>query len=107
MPYVFLGLAIAVEVLGTTLIKGTEGFTKLWPTPACPGAYGAAFYTLSQAITRGMNVGVGYAMWAGLGTTAIVVIGALFLNEPLSVAKVAGAALVIAGVVVLNLGGAH
>jgi small multidrug resistance pump len=107
MPYVFLGIAIVAEVLGTSLIKGTEGFTKLWPTLACLVAYGVAFLALAQAVERGMNVGVGYAMWSGLGTTAIVIIGALFLSEPVTAAKVAGVLLVIAGVVTLNLGGAH
>ncbi|MEU1853869.1 SMR family transporter [Streptomyces sp. NPDC019990] len=52
-------------------------------------------------------MGIVYAVWSSLGTTLIVFVGALFLNEPLTLAKVTGAALVIAGVVILNLGGAH
>ncbi|WP_031509198.1 DMT family transporter [Streptomyces megasporus] len=107
MPYVFLVLAIVAEVVGTSLLKATEGFTRLWPTVACLASYGAAFLALATAIARGMNVGVGYAMWSGLGTTLIVLIGALFLNEPLTAVKVLGVALVVAGVVVLNLEGAH
>ena len=58
-------------------------------------------------IARGLEVGIVYAVWSSLGTTLIVFVGALFLNEPLTLAKVTGAALVIAGVVILNLGGAH
>ncbi|GAA2430476.1 multidrug efflux SMR transporter [Streptomyces macrosporus] len=107
MAYVFLCLAIVAEVVGTSLLKATEGFSRLWPTVACLTSYGAAFLTLSLAIRSGLNVGIGYAVWSGLGTTLIVVIGALFLDEPVTVAKVVGVALVIAGVVVLNLGGAH
>jgi small multidrug resistance pump len=107
MPYVFLGLAITAEVLGTSLLKSTEGFSRLWPTVACLVAYAGSFLALSAALARGMQVGVGYAVWSGLGITLIVVIGALFLHEPLSVTKVLGVVLVIAGVVVLNLGGAH
>ncbi|GAB2963873.1 multidrug efflux SMR transporter Mmr [Micromonospora polyrhachis] len=107
MPFVLLGLAIAAEIIGTSLIKSTEGFTRLWPTLACLSAYAAAFFTLSQAIQKGLQVSIGYALWSGLGTTLIVVIGALFLNEPLTLTKVLGIALVVAGVVVLNLGGAH
>ncbi|MFC0526211.1 DMT family transporter [Phytohabitans kaempferiae] len=107
MAYVFLGLAIAAEVLGTSLLKSTEGFTRLWPTVATLSAYGMAFFTLSMAIQKGLQVGVGYAIWSGLGTTLIVVIGALFLSEPVTATKVIGVVLVVAGVVVLNLGGAH
>ena len=107
MTYLLLGVAIVAEVLGTSLLKGTEGFTRLLPTLGCVAAYLVAFVALSNAISRGLDVGVGYALWAGLGTTLIVVIGALFLDEPITVVKVVGVGLVIAGVVVLNLGGAH
>jgi small multidrug resistance pump len=107
MPYLFLLAAIAFEVLGTSLLKVTEGFTRLWPTVVCLGAYVAAFAALAWAIKHELPVGVAYAMWSGLGTAAIVAIGVVFLNEPISVQKVAGVLLVIGGVVVLNLGGAH
>ena len=107
MAFVFLGLAIASEVLGTSLLKSTEGFTKLWPTVATLSAYAVSFLTLSTAIQKGMQVGIGYAIWSGLGTTLIVIIGALFLSEPVTTTKVIGVALVIAGVIVLNLGGTH
>ncbi|MFC5748398.1 DMT family transporter [Actinomadura rugatobispora] len=107
MAYLLLAGAIIAEVAATSLIKNTEGFTKLWPTLACLAGYGTAFVLLAQAIERGMQVGVGYAVWAGLGTTLIAVIGTLFLDEPVTVAKVAGIALVVAGVVTLNLTSAH
>ncbi|EOM77452.1 QacE family quaternary ammonium compound efflux SMR transporter [Rhodococcus rhodnii] len=107
MVFLYLALAIVAEVGATSLLKFTEGFTKLWPSVACLGLYGVAFLMLSRAIQRGLDVGVGYAIWAGLGTTLIVLIGALFLHEPLTAAKVAGVALVVSGVVVLNMSGAH
>ncbi|MFI1191977.1 DMT family transporter [Micromonospora sp. NPDC020750] len=106
MAYLFLVLAIASEVVGTSLLKATQGFTRPWPTLALAVAYLAAFGLLSLAV-RDIPVGVAYAMWSGLGTAAIVAVGAAFLGEPLSVTKVVGVGLVIAGVVVLNLGGAH
>ncbi|WP_327009264.1 multidrug efflux SMR transporter [Dactylosporangium sp. NBC_01737] len=106
MAYVFLLLAIAAEVVATSLLKSSEGFTRLWPTLGVLLGYGVAFVLLSQAV-KSVPIGVAYAMWSGIGTAAIVAIAALFLGEPLSVSKVAGIALVIAGVVVLNLGGAH
>ncbi|MER7008866.1 multidrug efflux SMR transporter [Dactylosporangium sp. NPDC000555] len=102
----YLALAIAVEVVGTSLLKATAGFTKFWPTAGVLVAYGLAFLLLAQAV-KVVPVGVAYAMWSGLGTAAIAAIGAVFLGEPLSLLRVAGVSLVIAGVVVLNLGGAH
>ena len=106
MAYVFLLLAIAAEVAATSLIKSTEGFSRLWPTVACLGGYAIAFVMLAQAV-KGVPVGVAYAVWSGLGTAAIVAIGAVFLHEPLSVSKVVGVALIIGGVVLVNLDGAH
>ncbi|MEU4561224.1 multidrug efflux SMR transporter [Actinoplanes sp. NPDC023936] len=108
MPYVFLFGAIAAELVGTSLMKATEGFTRLWPTLACLTAYGASFVLLSQAV-KGMQVGIAYAIWSGVGTAAIVAIGAVFLGEPVTTAKVAGISLIIAGVVMLNMhsGTAH
>ncbi|MET7397907.1 multidrug efflux SMR transporter [Dactylosporangium sp. NPDC005572] len=106
MAYVFLAFAIGVEVAATSLIKSTEGFTKLWPTAATLVGYALSFVFLAQAVKE-VPVGVAYAVWSGLGTAAIVAIGAVFLGEPLSVTKVIGVALVIGGVVLLNLGGGH
>ncbi|MET0415267.1 MAG: multidrug efflux SMR transporter [Actinoplanes sp.] len=106
MAYLFLLGAIAAEVIGTSLLKATDGFTRLWPTVGSLAGYALSFVLLSQAV-KGVPVGVAYAMWSALGTAAIVAIGAVFLGEPLTVTKVVGVALIIAGVVTLNLGGAH
>lgn len=103
MSYLFLGMAIVAEVIGTSLIKSTNGFTKLWPTVATLTSYGLAFFLLSRSLQAGMQTGVAYAIWSGLGTALIVVIAMLFLGEPLTVAKAGGVALIIAGVVLLNL----
>jgi small multidrug resistance pump len=106
MAYALLGFAIVAEILATSLMKETDGFTRPLPTLACLAGYAIAFALLAQAV-KSIQVGVAYAMWAGIGTVAIAVIGALFLSEPLTAAKAAGIALVVAGVTVLNLGGAH
>ena len=106
MAWVFLGVAIALEVVATSLLKSTDGFTRLWPTVACLAGYAGAFYALTLSL-RELQVGTAYAMWSGIGTAAIATIGVVFLHEPLTVTKVAGIVLVVAGVVVLNLGGAH
>lgn len=108
MHYLFLTVAIAAELVATSLMKATDGFTRLWPTLAVLAGYAVSFVLLAQAV-KSIQVGVAYAIWSGVGTAAIVAVGAVFLGEPLTTAKVAGIALIIAGVVMLNLssGGAH
>lgn len=105
MAYIFLSIAIASEIAATSLLKLTEGFTRLWATLACLAMYGIAFFMLSLAV-RDIPVGVAYALWSGLGTAAIVAVGAAFLGEPITLVKVLGISLIVAGVLVLNLGGA-
>ena len=106
MPYVFLALAIGAEVLATSLMKSTDGFSKLWPTIACLTGYAVSFTALAMCV-KDLPVGVVYAVWSAVGTAAIVAIGAFFLGEPLTTPKVIGVSLIIAGVVTVNLGGAH
>ncbi|MET8231271.1 multidrug efflux SMR transporter [Micromonospora sp. NPDC005298] len=96
MAYVLLGIAIAAEVLATSLIKSTAGFSRLWPTLGCLAGYGVAFLLLAQAVKE-IPVGVAYALWSGLGTAAIVAIGAVFLGESVGLVKLTGIALIIAG----------
>lgn len=104
MVYLLLALAIAAEVAGTSLLKATEGFTRLWPTLGSLGSYVVAFFLLSHVVTK-IPVGITYALWSGMGTVAIVAVGAVFLGEPLTITKVIGIGLVVAGVVILNVGG--
>ncbi|WP_137875420.1 multidrug efflux SMR transporter [Rhodococcus sp. Q] len=103
--WIFLAVAICAEVLGTSLLPRTDGFRRLAPTVAVLALYSAALYCLSQAL-RSLDVGVAYAVWAGVGTAVIAAIGMLVLHEPRSASKILGIALVVAGVVALNLGGA-
>ena len=107
MAYLLLAVAIVAEVIATSLLKSTEGFTRLWPTAICLTSYAIAFALMAMAITRGMQIDVAYALWSALGTTAIVLIAVLFLGSPISIGKVLGVALVIGGVVTLNMAGAH
>jgi small multidrug resistance pump len=106
MPYVMLGGAIFAEVLGTTSMKYSEGFSRLWPSLGTTAGYLIAFVLLAQTL-KTMPVGTAYAIWAGIGTAAVAGIGMVFLGEAATAAKMIGLLLVIAGVVVLNLGGAH
>ncbi|MFY2858638.1 DMT family transporter [Mycobacterium sp. THU-M104] len=107
MSYLLLICAILAEVVATSLLKSTEGFSRLWPTVVCLAGYAVAFALLALSISRGMQTDVAYALWSAIGTAAIVLIAVLFLGSPLSVAKVVGVGLIIAGVVMLNLSGAH
>lgn len=107
MAYLLLYGAIFAEVLSTSLLKSTEGFTRLWPTVICLVGYAASFALLAMSIARGMQTDVAYALWSAIGTAVIVFIAVLFLGSPLSVAKVVGVVLIIAGVLTLNLSGAH
>ncbi|GHA17747.1 QacE family quaternary ammonium compound efflux SMR transporter [Streptomyces tauricus] len=106
MGYVLLAGAIAAEVAATTAMKYSDGFSRLWPSVLTALGYVVAFLLLAQTL-KTVSVGTAYAIWAGLGTAAIVVIGVVFLGEGLSFTKFAGVALIIGGVVVLNLSGAH
>ncbi|WP_083184926.1 DMT family transporter [Mycobacterium malmoense] len=107
MTYLFLFCAIFVEVIATSLLKSTEGFTRLWPTVVCLTGYAISFALLALSISRGMQTDVAYALWSAIGTALIVLIAVLFLGSTITVAKMAGIALIIAGVVTLNLSGAH
>ncbi|MFF4361901.1 DMT family transporter [Streptomyces sp. NPDC001604] len=106
MALLMLLAAIAAEVGGTTAMKFSHGFSRLWPSVLTLAGYGASFWLLAQTL-KTISVGTAYAIWAGLGTAAIVAIGILFLGEGMTVQKAVGIALIIVGVVVLNLGGAH
>ncbi|MFE3446964.1 DMT family transporter [Nocardia sp. NPDC059180] len=107
MTFLFLALAIVSEISATVSLKLSEGFTKLVPSIVVVVGYAAAFLFLSQALKRGMGVGVAYGIWSAVGVAAVAVIGALFLDERLTLVQVGGIVLVILGVVALELGGAH
>lgn len=104
--YGLLAAAIAAEVAGTTAMKYSEGFTRLWPSLGTVVGYLIAFTLLAQTL-KTLSVGTAYAIWAGVGTAAVALIGILFLGESSGLVKIAGIALIVVGVVVLNLGGAH
>ncbi|WUH92859.1 multidrug efflux SMR transporter [Streptomyces sp. NBC_00433] len=106
MPYVLLALAIAAEVCATSCLKLTDGYTRLWPTVAVAVGYLLSFALLGRALVR-IPVSLAYAVWSGVGTAAVAAIGAAAFGESLGWLQWAGIALVIAGVVVLNIHGAH
>jgi small multidrug resistance pump len=106
MPYVLLAGAIVAEVLGTTAMKASDGFSKLWPSVWTAVAYLVSFALLAQTL-KSMAVGTAYAIWSAFGTALVVAIGVVFFGESTSVVRMLGIALIIGGVVLLNLSSAH
>ena len=107
MAWLMLLGAIATEVAATTALKLSDGLTRVVPSVVVAVGYVASFVLLAQALKLQMQVSVAYAIWAGVGTAAIAVIGMLMLNEPLTALKAAGIVLIIGGTVILNLAGTH
>lgn len=100
-PFVTLLLAIASEVIGTTALRVSEGFTKPLPSLVVVVGYATTFYLLSLTL-KSIPIGTAYAIWAGLGTAAMALVGVLVWREQFDLARAIGIALIIAGVVVLN-----
>jgi Membrane transporters of cations and cationic drugs len=104
-----LALAIVAEVIGTSALKASAGFSRLWPSMVVVVGYGTAFYFLSLTL-RQIPVGIAYAVWSGVGTVLITLIGVLAFRQKIDTAGMLGIALIVAGVLVLNLwskSGAH
>jgi small multidrug resistance pump len=102
VAYLYLSIAIVSEVLGTTALKASEEFTRPWPSVFVIVSYGISFYFLSLVL-RSIPVGVAYAIWAGLGIVLIALLGAFVYKQVPDVPAMLGMALIVAGVVVINL----
>ncbi len=102
MHYFFLTLAILFEVLGTTALRFSDGFTKVWPSVLVIVGYGASFYFLSFTL-RDIPVGIAYAIWSGVGMSLITLIGWFYLKQKLDMPALVGIALIMLGVLVITL----
>ena len=103
---VLLMVAIAIEVVSTALLPKADGFTNpLWSGVVLLG-YGVSIWILT-VVVRTMPVSVAYAIWSGVGTALVAVVGYAFLGEQLGWVKVVSLSMIVAGVVGLNLVGAH
>ncbi|GHD47945.1 small multidrug resistance pump [Marinobacter persicus] len=100
--WLFLALAIIAEVVGTSALKSSEGFTRLGPTTVVVIGYVVAFYFLALAI-KVIPVGIAYAVWAGLGIVLISLIGWLVFQQKLDAPAILGMGLILSGVLVINL----
>lgn len=102
LTYIYLIIAVAFEVVATSALKETQGFTKLLPSLVTVAGYAAAFYFLSLVL-KVMPVGVVYAMWSGAGIVLITAIAWIWFRQSLDLPALLGIGLIMAGVIVINL----
>lgn len=106
-PYVYLMFAILSEVVATSALKLSDGFTKPLPSVIVVIAYGIAFYLVSLSV-KALSLNLTYALWAGIGTALTVLVSVVLFKETVTPGRLVGIGLIIAGVFVLNFsGGAH
>ena len=102
MVYIYLAIAITAEVIATSALKASSGFTRVVPGAIVILGYGVAFYCLA-IVLKTMPVGIAYAIWSGLGILLITAVGFIAFNQKPDLAALLGMALIIAGVLVINL----
>ncbi len=100
--YIYLGIAIVCEVIATSALKASDGFSRLLPSVVTAIGYAAAFYFLSLTL-KTIPVGIAYALWSGVGVVLIAIIGVVAFQQRLDLPAYVGLGLIIAGVLVLNL----
>lgn len=99
---VFLAIAIFSEVIATTALKLSDGFTKIIPSIVVAAGYGVSFYFLSLSL-RTLSIGVAYAIWSGVGIALTIAVGIFLWREALDTARIIGVTLIIGGVLIINL----
>jgi small multidrug resistance pump len=102
MHWIYLLLAICIEVTATSCLKLTNEFTAIVPTIAVLLGYGLSFYLLSLTL-RVMPVGIAYALWCGIGIVAVAAVGWLYYGQKLDISALAGMGLILAGALIINL----
>ena len=106
MSWLVLFFAIVFEVAGTLTLKFTEGMTRLWPTVLMFAFYLVSLFGLSVAVSK-IPVGTAYAVWSGVGTLMVAVLGVFWLKEEVTVLRSASILLIVIGVAGLYLTGSH
>jgi small multidrug resistance pump len=100
--WLYLTIAIIAEVIATSALKSSSGFTRLWPSLLVVAGYGTAFFFLSLTL-RTIPVGIAYAVWSGVGIVLITLVAWVFFGQRLDTPALLGMALIVSGVVVLNV----
>ena len=106
MTAIYLGLAIASEVIATLALKASDGFSRPLPAAIVVVGYGISFWLLALVL-RQLSLGTTYAVWSAAGTALIAVVGVFAFGEPATALKLASLGLIIIGVVGLNMAGSH
>ena len=102
MYYLFLYLAIVCEVVATAALKACDGFTKLWPSVIVVVCYGLTLYFFAMCV-RQINMGIAYAIWAGVGIVLIAIISVVIFKQTLDLPAIIGIILILIGVIIINL----
>jgi small multidrug resistance pump len=102
MEWVILYVAVLFEVAATTALKASEGFTRLIPSLIVVAGYGVAFYLMTLSLNK-IPLAVVYAVWSALGIALISIVGAIRYGERLDAPAVAGLAMIVGGVIVINV----
>lgn len=102
MSFLYLGIAIVAEIIATSLLKASGGFTRLIPTAVLGLGYLVAFYCLSMAL-RDIPTEIAYAIWSGVGIVLVAAVAWIFQGQSLDLPAMIGMGLIIAGVLVMNL----
>jgi len=102
MHWIYLLIAIIAEVIGTSALKASEGFSRLWPSLIVVVGYGSAFYLLSLTL-KTLPVGITYALWSGIGIVLISISGWIVFGQSLDLGAIVGILLIITGITVMNL----
>ncbi|WP_251977645.1 DMT family transporter [Salinicola avicenniae] len=102
MSYLLLAMAIAAEVLATSSLKASAGFSRLWPSVIVVLGYGFSFYALA-VVLKTLPVGITYAIWAGAGILLVTLIGILFYGEKPDLPALLGMGLIVVGVMTIQL----
>jgi small multidrug resistance pump len=102
MPWLYLAFAIITEVIGTTLMKFTNGFTRFLPSAGVVFFYGGSTGLMALAV-KFIDLSIVYAIWSGVGTASITLIGYLFFQEQMTLMKIGSIVLIVVGVIGLNM----
>lgn len=100
--YVYLMLAVAFEVFGSSCLQASQQLTRFWPSVGIVVGFGGAFWFFMQVL-KYMPLGLTYALWSGFGITLVTLVGYFVFGQKIDLAALAGMALIISGIVVINL----
>ncbi|WPB58348.1 SMR family transporter [Xylophilus sp. GOD-11R] len=102
IAYLYLACAIAAEIVATTFLKSSDGFSRLWPSVVTIAGYAVSFFFLSLTL-RTIPTGIAYAIWSGVGIVLISLISWIWFGQKLDLPAMLGMGLIVAGVVVINV----